>query len=104
MTQNCQRGRNYVEIKAYSLSTFTSRGEKFQFIDELKLIKFKNNRYMWKTVNTINSKLFLHKDDSIQIFLKEEELSRFGSFYYFKEYHLDKKEPFWKDLKWTHII
>lgn len=104
MTQSCQRGKSCVEIKAYLLSTYEiGENNSFSYIEELKLVKFKNNRYMWKTINTTLAKFFFEKDNSIQIFLKHYEVSRFGAFYYFKEEHLDKKKPFWDEL-WTHIV
>lgn len=91
-----------MEIKAYLLSTYEiGENATFQYIEELKLVKFKNNRYMWKSINTTLSSMFT-PDNDVKIFLRDNEVSRFGQFYYFKESHLDKKQHFWDDV-WTHI-
>ena len=94
-----------MEIKAYCLSVYkTNGGDLFSYIETLKLVKHKNNRYMWAIRNTELASHFYNIDDSINIFLKGSELSMFGSFYFFKESHLEKNVPFWCKIPKNKIV
>lgn len=81
-----------MEIKALLLGETNTKlfRTPFQYIEELTLVKFKNGRYMWKIKNYLQHKTVLNSD----VYLRQNEVSRFGSFYFFKIEHLSKTTPF----------
>lgn len=80
------------------MSVYPVGEEDITYLEELTLVKHKNNRYMWKEVSVTPAFLVYTYDSSINIFLKGDQLSRFGSFYFFRESHLKKTKPFWSEL------
>lgn len=64
-------------------------------LEELTLTKFKNNRFYWKFANKTIHPIYENTNlDKYNVFLKESDLTKFSSFFIFKEEHLTQNEPF----------
>lgn len=54
-------------------------------LEELTLTKFKNNRFYWKFANKTIHPIYENTNlDKYNVFLKESDLTKFSSFFYFQ--------------------
>ena len=90
-TQNLILERSYV-VNAILLVRLPLR---IVLLEELTLTKFKNNRFYWKFANKTIHPIYENTNlDKYNVFLRESDLTKFSSFFIFKEEHLTQNEPF----------